>query len=331
LADGKFPDWFLQDLRIASRVSFPIEAAGYGLDLDEPGYEKPPSGVTAGYQLGVMGQVWVGENAGSVGESSYSSYAGPIDMKSICERAESGPQGLSGASLSWIYVLEDHNGEGMFEAAVLCSLDNARYLAFAPGQVIIGSDHAARDEYDIYPVSGISISNPPITQDDIQVPSQIICPLSDSSIPDWYTQDLQTASKVTSPVKPAFYTLNWGCQITNEEPPGGGYSEGTLGVLGQVWIGERAGNAYRSFYSYDYADGVENGSPEFAEGGAELSWIYVLEDGTFEAAVLCPLGNAEFLAFAPDQVIIGSNHSGFDDYAIYPVQGIIIPNAPDRG
>jgi len=243
-------------------------------------------------------------------------------MKSVYERAISGTQGLLGTPLSWVYVLEN-NENGIFEAAVLCPLENARYLALATDQVIVGENHAGHDAYTVYSVPGIIIPNPPNIQGGVHIPSQTVS--TNGIFPNWYTQDVHKASEAT-PDKVSFYTLNWGVQPANEEPPYAGYSGGALGVLGQVWLGERAGDDYKTFYSY--ADGLKHGSPEFVKG-TELSWIYVLENGAFEAAVLCPLGN-EVLAFAPDQVIMGSNHNGFDEYAIYPVQGIIIPNTPGQ-
>lgn len=156
----KFPDWFLQDLQMASSVHFPISASTYALNWNTFWGANMPVNIEGNKNIDVFEvtkKVWMAGYTGNKSESGYSYYWGTFDMKAFYERAKNSPQSLLPSPLTPIYMLGSDSGVGVLVPAISIELGNGGFLAFAPNQVITKSDHAGEDQYVVYPVQGIKI------------------------------------------------------------------------------------------------------------------------------------------------------------------------------
>lgn|GEM_PF-6313684 len=151
--------------------------------------------------------------------------------------------------------------------------------------------------------------------------------------PAWLIHDLKLAAEVHVPLTVQTYALNWNATPhDNAVKPFDAFSE-TKDLWMAGYTGDKRQKSY-VFYAgtYDvkglYAS-VKKGTQLFTKA----AFIYMLESGSKSGGVghLVPaisidLGNGEFMAFSSNQIITRSEHSGFDQYVVYPVQGIQLPN-----
>lgn len=163
LTAGNLPDWFTNDLKLASNVKFPSRCDGYA-------WNRNMSDITNNYierikdfdfwqVTGIHGQLWIAGYTGATIASSYSTYAGPFDMKNAYQQMKSGSSDYYWGSLTPVLFFESN--KITFVPAVSWDRANAIWIAFAPGQVIIKSNHDGVDLYEVFNVPGIVIPGKP--------------------------------------------------------------------------------------------------------------------------------------------------------------------------
>lgn len=159
LTGSNLPDWFMNDLKLASEVNFPTIEDGYAWNRNmsdiQNNYFNRIKGLN--YWLGNNGQLWIGGYTGTKTVSSYSTYAGPFNMKEVYQMAKNPSNDNNDYWGSLTPVLLFESDKMNFVPVMSWDRANSIWIAFAPDQVIIKSSHAAVDTYEVYNVPGIKI------------------------------------------------------------------------------------------------------------------------------------------------------------------------------
>lgn len=156
LTGRNFPDWFMNDLKLASEVKFPTKADEYlNQDMDgQINYANRIKSFDFWKVTGIDGQLWVAGYTGTKTVSAYSSYVNMIEYYQRVTNA-SNENNLNWGSLTPVLMFE--SDKTTFVSVMSWYMGNARWIAFAPDKVIIKSNHAAVDMYEVINVPGIKI------------------------------------------------------------------------------------------------------------------------------------------------------------------------------
>jgi len=160
LTGSNFPDWFMNDLKLASVVKFPTKADEYSLNQDMGGkinYADRIKSFDFWNVTGINGQLWVAGYTGTKTVSAYLTYAGPIDMKEVFQTVTNAPNenNFDWGSLTPVLMFE--SDKITFVSTMSWDRGNGIWIVFAPDQVIIKSNHHAVDMYEVITVPGIRI------------------------------------------------------------------------------------------------------------------------------------------------------------------------------
>ncbi len=83
LTGSNFPDWFMNDLRVASDIKFPTQEDGYAWNQNMSNIQNNYANRIESFKYLEDGQLWIAGYAGTKTVSGYSTYAGPLDMKKV--------------------------------------------------------------------------------------------------------------------------------------------------------------------------------------------------------------------------------------------------------
>jgi hypothetical protein len=161
MTGSNFPNWLVSDLKLALDVQFPATADGYSWNhnISEAtnNYINQIKGFDFWKVTGIQSQMWIAGYTGKETVSSYSTYAGPFDMKEVYQQVEHPDQDKNYYWGSLTPVVFFESDKITFIPAMSWDRGNTSWIAFAPGQVIIKSSHAAVDAYEVFNVPGIVI------------------------------------------------------------------------------------------------------------------------------------------------------------------------------
>ena len=151
--------------------------------------------------------------------------------------------------------------------------------------------------------------------------------------PTWLVHDLKLASEVHFPVSGQTYALNW-------NPPAdvsGVHPFDALAETKDLWIAGYTGDKNQKSNSFYFGPYDVKGLYKQVKKGTQLfkkaTYVFMLESGSksegvgqLVPAISIDLGNGAFMAFSSNQIITKSDHAGTDQYVVYPVEGIKLPN-----
>lgn len=151
--------------------------------------------------------------------------------------------------------------------------------------------------------------------------------------PTWLVHDLKLASEVHFPVLGHTYALNW-------NPPADVSGVNPFNVFAEtnnLWIAGYTGDKNQKSYSFYFGSYDVKGLYNKVKNGTQLfkkaTYVYMLESGSksegvgqLVPAISIDLGNGASMAFSSNQIITKSDHAGTDQYVVYPVEGIKLPN-----
>lgn len=187
-----------------------------------------------------------------------------------------------------------------------------------------------KKHFSLLAVSGL-ICSPPIISLAV-APSAVFAQSHVRHYPSWLIKDLHLAATVHFPFVGDTYALNWNSDFTSID------LSKVFSATRTLWIGGYTGadkeKSY-SFYSgpFNIRSFYEDVKKRNSSTGSVAYPVFIEESGHGSGGVgrLIPamsmdLGNADFLAFAHDQVITRDNHAGVDQYVVYRVPGISVPS-----